>query len=324
MTLEPSDVLAMVQEWPARDVVCFRGQASLRRAGVGDEVVIDGLCAATTDAGVATENFTTPGVLAIAVRARRVVHRGRAHDAEVVLVPGTRLQVLGQARSDRLVVTLLAEAGSELDAAEVGRRAAAALRRDRAHQPHPDLVPGRFVGELAAAPAGTWDPDDLESAESPDFTTMSTDAVKAWFAARERSSAERFRDAPPARLNPQKVADHPHLRQVGWEVRFSAGVPCLLTLGDDARTGAVVGLQQVVGSQHLVLVVDADGLWACERADGEAWAASVDATTGSAPQRDVPVVVWRVADDDVLRPPPRGRRVSATLRTVVEPSARDA
>ncbi len=238
-----------MRAWPARDVVCFRGQQSLSRAVIDDEVVLDGACVATTDAAVATENFATPGVLAVAASARRVVHRGRAHDGEVVLMPGTRLRVVGQARSDRLVVTLLAEEGSGLDAAEVGRRAAAAIRRDRAHEPHPDLTPGRFVGDLAAAPPGTWSLDDLESAESPDFTTMSTEQVQAWFATRQRSSAERFQDAPPGRLNPQKVADHPHLSQVGWEVRFAAGVPCLLTLGDDARPGVVVGLQRVEGSE---------------------------------------------------------------------------
>jgi len=318
VTSTPSDVLDLVLGWPAHDVVCFRGQEFARREAVGDEVVLDGLCAATTDAGVATANFTTPAVLAVAVGVRRVVHAGRAHDGEVVLLPGTRLHVVGQARSDDLVVTLLTEVGSELDAAEVGRLAAAAIRRDRAHEPHPDLPPGRFVGALVAAPAGTWNRDDLVSAESPDYSTMSTAEVRAWFAAQERSSAERFRDAPPARLNPQKVADHPHLRQVGWEVRFSAGVSCVLTLGDDVRPGEVVGLRQVDGSDRLVVVVDADGRWACERADGEAWAPSADDTTGSAAQRDVPVVTWRVIDDDSLRPPARGRRVTATLRTVVD------
>ena len=319
MTSDPSDVQDLVRAWPARDVVCFRGQQSLRRAVIGDVVVLDGACVATTDAAVATENFHTPGVLAVAASARRVVHRGRAHDGEVVLLAGTRLRVVGQARSDRLVVTLLAEEGSGLDAAEVGRRAAAAIRRDRAHEPHPDPIPGRFVGDLVAAPPGTWSLDDLESAESPDFTTMSTEQVQAWFATRQRSSAERFRDAPPARLNPQKVADHPHLSRVGWEVRFAAGVPCLLALGDDARPGVVVGLQEADG--QVVLVVDADGRWACERADGEAWAPSPDATTGSAPERDVPVVAWPVVDDGSLRPPARARRVSATLRTIVEAGA---
>lgn len=317
MTSAPSDVLDLVQGWPTRDVVCFRGQASVSPAVVGDEVALDGLCAATTDSGVATDNFTTPGVLAVAAGVRRVVHAGRAHDGEVVLLPGTRLRVVGQARSGDLVVTLLTDVANKLDATQVGRLAAAAIRRDRAHEPHPDLPPGRFVGALVAAPPGTWNPDELVSAESPDYSTMSTEEVRAWFAAKERSSLERFRDAPPPRLNPQKVADHPHLRHVGWEVRFSAGVSCVLTLGDDVRPGAVVGLRQLEGSDRLVVVIDADGRWACERADGAAWAPSVDDRTGSAGQRDVPVVAWRVTDDDLLHPPARGRQVAATLRTVV-------
>lgn len=315
------DVLAILEAMPAREVLCFRGLADARREAEGAEVVLDGPCAASTDVGVATGNFTTPAVLAIlSGGARRVVHRGRVHDAEVVLMPGTRLRVVGQARSDDLVVTLVAEARSGVAAGDVGSRAAQAIRRDRAHEPHPDLEPGRYVGELAASPAGTWDPTTLASAERPDFAAMSSEEVAAWYAERARSSAERFRDAPTGPVNPMKQRDFPHLRQVGWEVRFTPGHPCTLAREDGVHPGEVIGLRDA-GDAGLVLIVRAGGAWACVRADGEPWAGSAAALSGSADVRDVPVLATPLssaADPSATL----GDPVQATLRTVVDTSSR--
>lgn len=320
MTEQSPDLLAVLEAMPPREVLCFRGLRQARLATVGAEVVLEGPCVATTDAGVATENFTTPGLLAVlASGARRVVHRGRAHDAEVVLMPGTRLRVVGQGRSEGLVVTLVAEAGSEVTAEDVGRRAAQAVRRDRAHEPHPDLQAGRFVGELGPAPAGTWDPDALTSAERPDFGAMSREEVQAWYAERARSSAERFRDAPDGPVNPMKQRDYPHLRQVGWEVGYTPGRPCLMVRDGAQHPGRVVGLRE--GADGLVLVVDADGTWACARADGQVWADSVDALSGRADDRDVPVLATRLADAGTLSAT-TGRPVRATVRTAMDPPAR--
>ena len=71
---------------------------------------------------------------------------------------------------------LVAEAGSGVAAEDVGSRAARAIRRDRAHEPHPDLPPGRFRGGLTASPPGTWELARLESAERPDFEAMTSEA----------------------------------------------------------------------------------------------------------------------------------------------------
>lgn len=213
-------LLAFLQDLPARAAVCFVGVTAVPREEPRGEVELAGPRAASTDAGVATDNFTVPGVLALrAATARRVVHRGRAHDAEVVLMPGTRWRALGRVRSGDLVVDLFVEVTDDASArgdgaGDLAREVAQALTRDRAHEPHPDLPPGRFQGGLAPSPPGTWELDRLESAERPDFAAMTTEERQAWFAAREASSAERFSQAEPGPLNPQKAADHPHLRRV--------------------------------------------------------------------------------------------------------------
>lgn len=213
-------LLAFLQDLPGRPALCFVGVTVVPRDEAGGEVELAGPRAASTDAGVATDNFTTPGVLALrAATARRVVHRGRAHDAEVVLMPGTRWRAVGRARSGNLVVDLLVEVTDDPSvpadvAGDLTGEVAQALTRDRAHEPHPDLPPGRFQGGLEPSPPGTWEVDRLESAERPDFEAMTTEERQAWFAAREASSAERFSEAEPGPLNPQKAADYPHLRRV--------------------------------------------------------------------------------------------------------------
>lgn len=210
-------LLAFLRGLPERAVLCFVGVDAVPPDEPGGDVELTGPRAASTDAGVATGNFATPGVLALqAATARRVVHDGRAHDGEVVLMPGTRWRHVGRARSGDLVVDMLVEAtgGASDDGPDLPREVGQALTRDRAHEPHPDLPAGRFRGGLVPSPPGTWDLDRLESAERPDFAAMTTEQRQAWFAAREASSAARFSEAEPGPLNPQKVADHPHLRRV--------------------------------------------------------------------------------------------------------------
>jgi hypothetical protein len=139
---------------------------------------------------------------------------------------------------------------------------------------------------------------------------MTSEEVAAWFAVRERSSAARFRDAPTGPFNPMKMRDHPHLTQVGWDVRFTPGHPCVMERADGPHPGEVIGLRQTE-DDGLVLDVRADGDWACTRADRQAWADSVDALVGRADERDVPILARR-----------RGgsvpEQVTATLRTVVD------
>jgi hypothetical protein len=212
-------LLAFLHHLPERELLCFVGLDAVQADVADDEVELTGPRAASTDVGVATGNFATPGVLALqAATARRVVHAGRAHDGEVVLMPGTRWRPAGRARSEDLVVDMLVEVtGATPDPDEAGtlaREVAQALKRDRAHEPHPDLPPGRFQGGLVPSPPGTWELERLDSAERPDFDAMTSEERRAWFAAREASSAERFAEAEPGPLNPQKAADYPHFRRV--------------------------------------------------------------------------------------------------------------
>lgn len=207
-------LLACLRALPARETLCFVGLDDVPADAATGDVELIGARPGSTDAGVATANFSTPGVLALrSSTARRVVHDGRAHDGEVVLMPGTRWRPVGRARSGDLVVDMLVEVPGDLPA-DLPAEVAQALARDRVHEPHPDLPRGRFQGGLRAAPTGTWDLDRLESAERPDFDAMTTEERRAWFAAREVSSAERFSRAEPGPINPQKAADYPHLRRV--------------------------------------------------------------------------------------------------------------
>jgi hypothetical protein len=171
-------LLAFLHHLPERELLCFVGLDAVQADVADDEVELTGPRAASTDVGVATGNFATPGVLAL--QAAEVT--GATPDPD--------------------------EAGT------LAREVAQALKRDRAHEPHPDLPPGRFQGGLVPSPPGTWELERLDSAERPDFDAMTSEERRAWFAAREASSAERFAEAEPGPLNPQKAADYPHFRRV--------------------------------------------------------------------------------------------------------------
>ena len=153
------ELLEALTKLPPFEDVVFRGwrDSDVWSSGAGS-LVTSGVTPTSRDPRVATENFTTTGVYAIAVRTGRAIEAFSAHreEREVVLLPATVLVWRDRARVGDLVVTLIDEVVLE-DVHDDGARRAPAdvdevvAARVRAALARDDVVvaqPGKFVGVL--------------------------------------------------------------------------------------------------------------------------------------------------------------------------------
>jgi hypothetical protein len=156
---EVAALLSALQKLPPYPEITFRGMSEGARYGLqpGEAIVTTGLTATSRDLRIATENFSSPGVYAIAGRTGRAIEKFSTYltEREVVFLPSTLFRVVEQARLRDLPLIVV----EELDLKGRPAKDPHALRtllddiatrflHAQQRQDVPVTTPGKFVGTI--------------------------------------------------------------------------------------------------------------------------------------------------------------------------------
>ncbi len=152
-------VLSALEKLPRYDGVSFRGDTADAVARPRQTIVSQGLVASSLDICVATENFTTNGLLAIIGNLGRAVHSvsAKPFEKEVVFLPGTMFMVLESWTAFEIPVTLVEQLDPDrvpgtppkTSLEEIRQLVVTHVDKARRRAPVAGATPGKFQGGLA-------------------------------------------------------------------------------------------------------------------------------------------------------------------------------